>query len=40
MKEEIKSGKIGTPHLAIITSRDPAPPSLDYVKSSGGFFLT
>jgi myo-inositol 2-dehydrogenase/D-chiro-inositol 1-dehydrogenase len=39
MKEEIKSGKIGTPHLAIITSRDPAPPSLDYVKSSGGLFL-
>ncbi|NLB72843.1 MAG: inositol 2-dehydrogenase [Firmicutes bacterium] len=35
----IKSGKIGTPHLVRITSRDPGPPPIAYVKSSGGLFL-
>jgi myo-inositol 2-dehydrogenase / D-chiro-inositol 1-dehydrogenase len=33
------SGEIGDPHLLHIISRDPAPPSLEYVKSSGGIFL-
>jgi myo-inositol 2-dehydrogenase/D-chiro-inositol 1-dehydrogenase len=32
-------GKIGTPHILRITSRDPAPPPLEYVKVSGGIFL-
>jgi myo-inositol 2-dehydrogenase/D-chiro-inositol 1-dehydrogenase len=35
----VAAGKIGAPHLVRITSRDPAPPPLDYVKVSGGIFL-
>jgi myo-inositol 2-dehydrogenase / D-chiro-inositol 1-dehydrogenase len=35
----VASGRIGEPHLARITSRDPAPPPLAYVKTSGGLFL-
>jgi myo-inositol 2-dehydrogenase/D-chiro-inositol 1-dehydrogenase len=38
-KELIEAGKIGTPHLLRISSRDPQPPSLNYIKSSGGLFL-
>ena len=34
----VKSGKIGQPHLIRISSRDPEPPSIDYVKVSGGIF--
>ena len=37
--DEIRSGKIGTPHIVRITSRDPSPPPMDYVKVSGGIFL-
>jgi myo-inositol 2-dehydrogenase/D-chiro-inositol 1-dehydrogenase len=37
--ELVKTGKIGDPHIIKITSRDPAPPSIDYVKVSGGIFL-
>lgn len=35
----IAEGKIGTPQIIRITSRDPAPPPLSYVKVSGGMFL-
>jgi myo-inositol 2-dehydrogenase / D-chiro-inositol 1-dehydrogenase len=35
----VAEGKIGTPHIIRITSRDPAPPPLSYVKVSGGMFL-
>lgn len=35
----VESGKIGVPQLLRISSRDPQPPPLDYVKSSGGLFL-
>jgi myo-inositol 2-dehydrogenase/D-chiro-inositol 1-dehydrogenase len=35
----VASGKIGTPHILRITSRDPAPPPLSYVRVSGGIFL-
>ena len=35
----IESGEIGTPHVVRITSRDPAPPPIAYIKSSGGLFL-
>ncbi len=35
----ISEGKIGEPHILRITSRDPAPPPLEYVKVSGGMFL-
>ena len=33
------SGAIGAPHLVRISSRDPEPPPLEYVKVSGGIFL-
>lgn len=33
------SGEIGVPHLLHMISRDPAPPPMDYVKTSGGIFL-
>jgi myo-inositol 2-dehydrogenase/D-chiro-inositol 1-dehydrogenase len=39
IKELIAAGKIGQPHLLRITSRDPAPPPLEYIRSSGGIFL-
>jgi myo-inositol 2-dehydrogenase/D-chiro-inositol 1-dehydrogenase len=35
----VAEGKIGTPHIIRITSRDPAPPPISYVKVSGGIFL-
>ena len=35
----VQSGTIGKPHVLKITSRDPAPPPIDYVKVSGGIFL-
>ena len=35
----VAEGKIGRPHIIRITSRDPAPPPLSYVKVSGGLFL-
>ena len=38
-KDLVASGKIGTPHLVRITSRDPEPPPISYVKVSGGIFL-
>jgi myo-inositol 2-dehydrogenase/D-chiro-inositol 1-dehydrogenase len=37
--QAVASGAIGEPHLVRITSRDPAPPPLEYVKHSGGLFL-
>lgn len=37
--EMVAAGKIGTPHILRITSRDPAPPPLEYLKVSGGIFL-
>jgi len=37
--EMVAEGKIGTPHIIRITSRDPAPPPVSYVKVSGGLFL-
>ncbi len=39
IKELIVSGQIGEPHLLRITSRDPAPPPVEYIASSGGIFL-
>lgn len=38
-KEYIKEGKIGTPHILRVTSRDSVPPPPEYVKGSGGIFL-
>ncbi len=38
IKQELRKGKIGKLEKIIITSRDPAPPSLNYLKVSGGIF--
>jgi myo-inositol 2-dehydrogenase/D-chiro-inositol 1-dehydrogenase len=34
----VRSGKIGTLETLIITSRDPGPPPIGYIKQSGGLF--
>ena len=39
VQEAVRSGVIGETHLVRISSRDPAPPPLEYVKTSGGLFL-
>jgi myo-inositol 2-dehydrogenase/D-chiro-inositol 1-dehydrogenase len=39
VREAVASGAIGEPHLVRISSRDPEPPPLDYVRTSGGLFL-
>jgi myo-inositol 2-dehydrogenase / D-chiro-inositol 1-dehydrogenase len=39
VREAVSRGMIGDPHLVRISSRDPAPPPLEYVKKSGGLFL-
>lgn len=36
LRERLQSGEIGKLELAVITSRDPAPPSAAYIKASGG----
>ena len=38
-KKMVAEGKIGTPHLVRISSRDPEPPPISYIKVSGGIFL-
>ncbi len=35
----VASGEIGTVHMVRITSRDPAPPPISYIESSGGIFV-
>jgi myo-inositol 2-dehydrogenase/D-chiro-inositol 1-dehydrogenase len=37
--EAVAAGRIGEPHLVRISSRDPEPPPLEYVRTSGGLFL-
>ena len=39
VREAVTSGEIGEPHIMRITSRDPSPPPIEYVKVSGGIFL-
>lgn len=39
LRKTVQHGAVGTPHLIRITSRDPAPPPLEYIKGSGGIFL-
>ena len=39
VRQMVAEGKIGEPHIIRITSRDPAPPSVSYIKVSGGMFL-
>ncbi|WP_170342566.1 inositol 2-dehydrogenase [Ruegeria arenilitoris] len=38
LKSAVQSGEIGSPELLSITSFDPAPPPISYVKVSGGLF--
>ena len=38
LKKRLDSNKIGKLEKIIITSRDPAPPAISYLKSSGGIF--
>ena len=39
VRQMVMDGKIGDPHILRITSRDPAPPPIEYVKVSGGMFF-
>lgn len=39
VRDLVMEGKVGEPHIIRITSRDPAPPPIEYVKVSGGIFL-
>jgi myo-inositol 2-dehydrogenase/D-chiro-inositol 1-dehydrogenase len=39
VRELVSAGKVGDVHLLRITSRDPAPPPIEYVRVSGGIFL-
>jgi myo-inositol 2-dehydrogenase/D-chiro-inositol 1-dehydrogenase len=39
VRELVESGKVGDVHIVKITSRDPAPPPIEYLKVSGGIFL-
>ena len=39
VRNAVQGGKIGDPHIIRVTSRDPEPPSAEYVKVSGGIFL-
>lgn len=39
VRRAVEDGSVGEPHLVRITSRDPAPPPLEYVRTSGGLFL-
>jgi myo-inositol 2-dehydrogenase/D-chiro-inositol 1-dehydrogenase len=39
MREVVAGGGIGEPQLLRITSRDPQPPPVEYIKVSGGIFL-
>lgn len=38
LKERMLAGEIGTPEMLIVTSRDPGPPPISYIESSGGIF--
>ena len=38
LKRRLDGGEIGAPEVVVLTSRDPAPPPLEYLKQSGGVF--
>jgi len=38
LKQRLDAGEIGDAHMLIITSRDPGPPPVSYIKVSGGIF--
>lgn len=39
VRDQVAAGVIGDVHLVRITSRDPAPPPIGYIETSGGIFL-
>ena len=39
VRDVVSNGDIGVPHIVRITSRDPEPPAMTYIKDSGGMFL-
>jgi myo-inositol 2-dehydrogenase/D-chiro-inositol 1-dehydrogenase len=39
IREAIEREEIGIPHQLHIISRDPAPPTIDYIRRSGGLFM-
>ncbi len=39
IRDAVRNGEVGEPYLVQITSRDPEPPPLSYVRDSGGLFL-
>jgi len=39
VRQAVVNGEIGEPHLMHIVSRDPEPPTPEYVKTSGGIFM-
>ncbi len=39
IRELVQNGDLGDVHIVKITSRDPAPPPIEYVKVSGGIFM-
>ena len=38
VKDKLANGDIGTPETLVVTSRDPGPPPVSYIKVSGGIF--
>jgi myo-inositol 2-dehydrogenase / D-chiro-inositol 1-dehydrogenase len=38
LEREIRTGRIGRPEILRITSYDPAPPTIEFVRRSGGMF--
>src|SRR5271166_5873699 len=38
LEREIRAGRIGRPEILRITSYDPAPPTIEFVRRSGGMF--
>jgi myo-inositol 2-dehydrogenase/D-chiro-inositol 1-dehydrogenase len=39
VRDRVAAGDVGDVHLVHITSRDPEPPPLEYLRTSGGMFL-
>lgn len=39
IRRDIMAGRLGTPELCHIISRDPSPPSAEYIRTSGGIYV-
>jgi len=39
VRQAVVAGQVGEPHIVRITSRDPEPPPLDYIRASGGLWV-